>query len=291
MKAPFHVHAHIGDHPLIPGGHNWMDLRISDTKMNVADAALTVPDSVRNAPAPQAQVVKTQLAPGVVLMGGGSHNSVAVEFKDFVTVIEGPLNQQRSLAVIAEVKRTFPGKPIRYLVNTHNHFDHLGGVRTFVAEGATVITDDRNRNFYQRVVLAPQSRTLQPDRLSQRPFAPTGPGTLELQTFTDKYTISDGNETIELYHVDGLNHSDNMLIAYLPKEKIAINADLYSPPPAGGNLQNVNASGVALFRNIKRLKLDVAQHVPIHGNPGGNADFERIVGPVAARTPAQGGGG
>jgi hypothetical protein len=98
---------------LIPGGHNWLDLRISDYKMNVADAALTVPDSVRNAPAPQVQVVKTQLAPGVVLMGGGSHNSVAVEFKDFVTVIEGPLNQQRSLAVIAEVKRTFPGKPIR----------------------------------------------------------------------------------------------------------------------------------------------------------------------------------
>jgi hypothetical protein len=44
-----------------------------------------------------------------------------------------------------------------------------------------------------------------------------------------------------------------------------------------------------LFRNIKRLKLDVAQHVPIHGNPGPNADFERIVGPVAARAPATGG--
>ena len=77
----------------------------------------------------------------------------------------------------------------------------------------------------------------------------------------------------------------------LPKEKIVINADLYGPPPAGGNLANVNANSVALFRNIKRLKLDVAQHVPIHGNPGPNADFERIVGPVAARTPAQGGGG
>ena len=60
---------------------------------------------------------------------------------------------------------------------------------------------------------------------------------------------------------------------------------------AGGNLQNVNANGVALFRNIKRLKLDVAQHVPIHGNPGPNADFERIVGPAAARAPAAGGGG
>ena len=82
-----------------------------------------------------------------------------------------------------------------------------------------------------------------------------------------------------------------MLIAYLPKEKIVVNADLYGPPPAGGNIQNVNANAVALYRNIKRLKLDVNQHVPIHGNPGSNADFERIVGPVAARAPQQGGGG
>jgi hypothetical protein len=141
-------------------------------------------------------------------------------------------------------------------------------------------------------VLAPQQRTLQFDRLSQRPPAPTGPGVLELQTFTDQYTISDGNETIELYHVDGLNHSDNMLIAYLPKEKILVNADLYTPPAQGASPSaNVSPNAVALFRNIKRLKLDVAQHVPIHGNPGGNADFERIVGPVAARTPQQGGGG
>jgi hypothetical protein len=68
-------------------------------------------------------------------------------------------------------------------------------------------------------------------------------------------------------------------------------ADLYGPPPQGGNLQNVSANAVVLFNNVKRLKLDVAQHVPIHGNPGSQADFERIVGPVAARTPAQGGGG
>jgi glyoxylase-like metal-dependent hydrolase (beta-lactamase superfamily II) len=292
VKAPFHLHAHMGDHPLIPGGHNWLDVQATDIKVNAADAAQAVPENVRNAQPAQVQVVKTQLAPGVVLMGGGSHNSVAVEFKDFVTVIEGPLNQQRSLAVIAETNRTFPNKPIRYLVNTHNHFDHLGGVRTYAAEGATVITDDRNRNFYQRVVLAPQQRTLQFDRLSQRPPAPTGPGVLELQTFTDQYTISDGNETIELYHVDGLNHSDNMLVAYLPKEKILINADLYTPPAQGAAAPaNVSPNAVALFQNVKRLKLDVAQHVPIHGNPGGNADFERIVGPVAARAPQQGGGG
>jgi glyoxylase-like metal-dependent hydrolase (beta-lactamase superfamily II) len=291
VKLPFRLHGHMGDHPLIPGGHNWIDLRVSDIKVNVPDAAQAVPDNVQNAPAPQERVVATTLAPGVVLMAGGSHNSVAVEFKDFVTVIEGPLSNQRSNAVIAEVRKTFPNKPIKYLVNTHNHFDHLGGVRGYVAEGATVITDDRNRNFYQRVVFAPQPRTLQPDRLSQRPFAPTGPGTLALQTFTDHYTISDGNETIELFHVDGLNHSDNMLIAYLPKEKIVVNADLYGPPAAGGTLANVSANAVALFNNVKRLKLDVAQHVPIHGNPGSQADFERIVAPVAARSRPTGDGG
>ena len=166
VNYPFHLHAHMGDHPLIPGGHNWLDLRTTDVKVNVADAAHG-PRRVRNAPSPtQARVVATTLAPGVVLMGGGSHNSIAVEFKDYVTVIEGPLSNQRTNAVVAEVRKTFPNKPIRYLVNTHNHFDHLGGVRGYVAEGATVITDDKNKNFYQRVVLAPQPRSLQTDRLS-----------------------------------------------------------------------------------------------------------------------------
>ena len=221
-------------------------------------------------------------------MGGGSHNSVAVEFKDYVAVIEAPLDQQRSLAVIAEVKKTFPNKPIRYVVNTHNHFDHLGGIRTYVAEGATVITEDKNREFYKNVVLAPQPRTLLPDRLSQRPFAPTGPGQLMLQTYTDSYTISDGNQTIELYTVEGLNHSDNMTIAYLPKAKLLVSADMGGPPPAGSPPPaNISNNSIVLYNNIKRLKLDVVTHAPIHGPPGPQAEFDRIVGPAAARAPQQ----
>ncbi|HMA70374.1 MAG TPA: MBL fold metallo-hydrolase [Xanthobacteraceae bacterium] len=290
-KFPFRSHAHQGDNPLVPGGHNWMEVRVTDAKVNVPDAALTVPDNARNAPAPQQRVAAQKLGDGVWLMGGSNANSVAVEFKDFIAVIEAPTNEVRSNAVIAEIKKTIPNKPIRYVVVTHHHFDHLGGVRTYAAEGATVIADDHDRDYFQKVVLGPQSRTLEPDRLSQFPFAPTGPGPVTLQTFTDEYSISDGQHSIKLYHVDNLNHADDMLVAYLPQDKILINADLYGPPPAGGTLANVNLNAVALFRNIKRLKLDVAQHVPIHGNPGSNADFERIVGPVAARTPAPGGGG
>jgi len=291
VKMAHRVHAHMGDHPLIPGGHNWLDLRISKIEVNGANTAQAVPDAVRNAALPvQNRVVTQTLAPGVVLMGGGSHNSLAVEFKDYVVMIEGPLSNQRTNAVVAETKKMFPNKPIRYLVNTHNHFDHLGGVRGYVAEGATVITDEKNKNFYQRVVLAPQSRTLSPDRLSQRPFAPTGPGQLNVQGFTDNYTISDGNQIVEVHHVEGLNHSDNMSIVYLPKQKILVSADMGGPPAAGTN-PPVNANAIVLYQNIKRLNLDVTTHVPIHGNAGPQSEFDRIVGPAAARAPALGGGG
>ncbi len=289
-KFPYHIHAHQGDHPLV-SGRNWMDVRVSEAKVNVADATVAVPDNVRNAPAPQMRVAAQKLADGVWLMGGGSHNSLAVEFKDFIAVVEGPLDDARSNAVIAEIKKNIPNKPIRYLVNTHHHWDHLGGARTYVAEGATVITDEKNKEFYQNVFLAPQPRSLSPDRLSEFPFGTTGPGTLSLQTFTDRYTIADSQHELVLYHVEGLNHAADMLIAYLPKEKILVNADLWSPPPQGGNVANVGANAVVLFNNIKRLKLDVTQHVPIHGNPGPQADFDRIVAPVAARTrPGNDGG-
>src|SRR5215471_2398023 len=290
-KFPFRIHAHQGDNSLVPGGHNWMELRVTDAKVNVPDAAVAVPDNVRTAPAPQVRVTAQKLGDGVWLMGGSGANSIAVEFKDFITVVEAPTSEARSNAVIAEIKKTIPNKPIRYVVVTHHHFDHSGGVRTYAAEGATVITDDHNKDYFSKVVLGPQSRALEPDRLSQFAFAPTGPGPLMLQTFTDSYAISDGQRSIILYHVENLNHANDMLVAYLPQDKILINADLYGPPPAGGTLANVNLNAVSLFRNIQRLKLDVAQHVPIHGNPGPNADFERIVGPVAARTPAPGGGG
>ena len=90
-------------------------------------------------------------------------------------------------------------------------------------------------------------------------------------------------EAANLYLVQGLQHSAGMLMVYLPAEKILINADLYSPTAPGASAPPVSASMTTLYRNIQRLKLDVSQHVPIHGNPSSNADFERTVGPAAAR--------
>ena len=97
---------------------------------------------------------------------------------------------------------------------------------------------------------------------------------------------------IELHAMEQFNHSDNMVIAYLPKQKILVTADMGGPPPAGTPAPaNVSPNSIALYRNIQRLKLDVGTHAPIHGNPGAHAEFERVVGPAAARAPQQGGGG
>jgi glyoxylase-like metal-dependent hydrolase (beta-lactamase superfamily II) len=289
IKAPFHIHMHQGDHPLVRG-MNYMDVQASDVKVNVQNASLAVPDAVRTAPAPRVNIQTTKLADGVWLLGGGSHNSLAVEFKDFAVIIEAPLDDARTNAVIAETKRLIPGKQIRYVVNTHHHWDHAGGLRAAYAEGATIVTNELNKDFYERVVLVPQPRTLSPDRLSQFPFATTGPGPGKLETYRDRYAISDGDQSVISYHVEGLNHAGDMAIVYLPKSKILVSADM-GPPAPGTPPANVSPNSIALYNNIKRLKLDVVQHVPIHGNPSSNADFERTVGPAAAQArPAAEGG-
>ena len=289
IKAPYHVHMHQGDHPLVRG-MNYMDVQATDVKVNIQNAPLTVPDVVRNAGLPKVNIQTTKLADGVWLIGGGSHNSVAVEFKDFAAIIEAPLDDARTNAVIAEIKRLIPGKQIRYVVNTHHHWDHSGGLRTVYAQGATIVTNELNREFYERVMLVPQPRSLSSDRLSQFPFATTGPGPGKLETYRERHAISDGDQSIISYHVDGFNHAGDMAIVYLPKSKLLISADM-GPPAAGTPVANVSPNSVALYNNIKRLKLDVSQHVPIHGNPSSNADFERTVGPAAARARPAGEGG
>jgi glyoxylase-like metal-dependent hydrolase (beta-lactamase superfamily II) len=275
VKFPIVIHHHEGDDRLNPG-HNALDIRVSNVQANVTVTALAVPDAVK-APAPPVRVESQRLADGVWLLAGGSHNSVAVEFRDFVTVVEAPLNEERSLAVIAEVHKLVPNKPIRYLVNTHHHFDHSGGTRTYVGEGATIVTHQGNRDFYEKVLFSPAPRTLQPDRL----FAlnPDVVRDAVFETVSQKYVLSDGTRTLDLYPVQGLLHNANMLMAYLPKERILINADLYSPPAPGAQPPAApSATMVTLNQNIQRLKLDVAQHVPIHGQVGTMDEFVRIVG-------------
>jgi len=278
VKYPTVLHIHQGD-PRLMTAHNSMEITLSNVQPNLSVAALPVPSEVASAAAPPVRAESQKLADGVWLIAGGSHNSLAVDFRDFVTVIEAPLNEERSLAVIAEVSKVIPNKPIKYVVNTHHHFDHSGGLRTYLAQGATVVSHQANREFLENVLFSPGTRTMMPDRFSTYyPYFSGGRRPLPIEFVNQKYVISDGLRTIELLPMQGNNHNGGMMLVYLPKEKILVNADMYTPPAQGAPAPAVNDNMRNLQQNIQRLRLDVAQHVPIHGQPGNAQQFAQIMG-------------
>jgi glyoxylase-like metal-dependent hydrolase (beta-lactamase superfamily II) len=286
LKFPTRFHHHddldntSSGNPVVRGGHHGFDITMADVQANLCGEDIIVPDAVRKATIPPVRVETQKLADGVYWMGGGSHHSVAVEFRDFVAVVEAPLNEARSIAVIAAIRKLIPGKTIDFVVNTHHHFDHAGGIRAYVhEEGSTIVTYRGNRDFYGQELLSQTAqRTLEPDRLSLYPPEETAEG-YRFETVTERYALSDGTRTMEVHHVRGLNHVEGMLMAYLPKEKILIEADMYNAPPPGAPPPPPSAAAKAFLNNVQRLKLDVATIVPIHGSTLPWADFLQQMAP------------
>lgn len=273
VKYPTYVHHHQGDE-LLNRGHNVLDVAVSSARANGRIDVLTPPASAKVPPIDVATIESEEIADGVWYIGGIRHGSVAVEFEDFVAVIEAPLNEKRAIAVIEEVYRLAPGKPIGYLVNTHHHFDHAGGVRTFAAEGATLVTHQDNYEYFRDMVLSSAPRTLEPDRYSV--FYPDRLRNAIIERVNQKFVISDGTRTLDVYSVLPFPHVTAMVIAYLPEQGIVVNADMYRPPDRGSAMPQANSSNRALLQTIEDNELDVDRHVGLHGGIGSHADFVRI---------------
>jgi glyoxylase-like metal-dependent hydrolase (beta-lactamase superfamily II) len=231
-----------------------LDVQVGIVEPNAA-VDIAVPDAVRTA---TERVTTDKLADGVWHVAGGSHNSVAIEMKDHLVLVEAPLNDGRTQPVIDAVKALAPGKPIRYVINSHPHFDHAGGLRTAVADGATIVTQAANVPFFERAFATPNR--IAPDRL-----AASG-RRASFMAVSDRAQLSDGTRTIDIHRITDSVHNDSFLMVYLPAEKILIEADAYTPlapntpPPAVANANNVN-----LVANIERLKLNVERIAPLHG--------------------------
>jgi glyoxylase-like metal-dependent hydrolase (beta-lactamase superfamily II) len=252
------------------GGFPAMDLTVTEVKPNAA-ADIPVPDSVRQAANPYVRVASQKAADGVWYVTGGSHHSVVIEMKDHVIVAEGPLNDDRALAVIKEARTLVPNKPIRYLVVSHHHFDHSGGVRAFAGEGATLITHEASRPFFARVVAAPA--TVSPDHLARSGRKATVEGV------RDRHVLTDGTRTVEIRHIAGILHADDMLMVYLPREKFLIEADAFTPPaPNTAPMSPPNPFNVSLAENIAKQGLAVDQILPLHGRIVPLADLHRAAG-------------
>ena len=238
-------------------GHPITDLLVTQT-INGEIRDLAAPARVASAAEPESEpatVTVEELASGVWFLAGQSHHSVLVEFPEYTVLVEAPQHDTRTLAVIEQARELVPDKPLRYVVNTHHHFDHSGGLRAAVAEGLTVITHESNRSLYDD--LTARQHNIVADHLAQHPAALI----LETVSSNEVYELSDGNRVLQLYRVGDNPHSDGMLVAYLPRERILIQADMYIAGVGGP----FAATAAVLLQSVQDRGLQVRSIVPIHG--------------------------
>ncbi len=252
------------------GGFPVLDLSVTDVKPNAAVDVQT-PESVRAATKVYSRVATQMVADGVWYLTGGSHHSVVIEMKDHLIVVEAPLNDERALAVIAEARSLAPGKPIRFVIASHHHFDHTGGLRAFAAEGATVVAHESIRAFLEGTLAAPA--TLAPDHMAKSPRKPVVEGV------RDRRVLTDGTRSVEILHLAGNAHADGLLMVYLPKEKLLSEADVFTPPPANTPpAVPPSPFTLNLIDNLTRLNLAVDRLLPLHGRLVPIADLHTAVG-------------
>jgi glyoxylase-like metal-dependent hydrolase (beta-lactamase superfamily II) len=202
---------------------------------------------------------------GVWHLTGQSHHSVLVEFPEYLVLIEAPQNDTRTLAVIEQARELQPEKPLRYVINTHHHFDHSGGMRAAVSEGLTVITHELNRPFFEDIVA--RQHTIVQDALATNPQ----PLAIETVPGDDRYVLEAGRQSLEIYPILNSPHADTLLMVYLPRERLLVEADVFSPgareAPFAANL----------LENIEQGSLRVDRVVPIHGSVVPFSELEEVV--------------
>ena len=266
IQFPTEMHRSWGNPP-----HPGHEIYITGVEANVPDAAVTVPQSVRDAAVNPENVVSEELAPGVWFLGGAGHNSMAIEFEDYSVIVEGPRSTARGRKVIEATRELVPTKPIRYVLNTHHHFDHSGGLRPFGADDIVIITHESNFNFYEGVFFDLRPRTLQKDNLSRAPRQ------VHYVLVGEEYSLTNGGRTLEVAHVEDIDHAADMLVGFLPAEGILVVADLFSRR-GPLNVGNPTDGQLALYHAVRRQGWEVNTIVPIHGPPTTWDEFLSIVG-------------
>ena len=241
------------------------DIRVTKQRVNGDAADLAAPAAARSAAPvagpPPAIVTAEEVAKGIWFLAGQSHHSVLVEFADHLLLIEAPQNDVRTLAVIAKARELRPGKPLTHVVNTHHHFDHSGGIRAAVSEGLGVITHKANEAFFQDVVA--RAHSIAPDALAKNKKP------LKLEVVDDMQAIRDDTMEVDLFHIIGSPHAATLLMAYFPRQRILVEADVYSPGSA------VQPYAANLLENLRQRRLAVDRIVPIHGTIAPFAELEK----------------
>lgn len=231
-----------------------LDLHVTRNRLDGEVAALAAPEPAKSAPVPAPAPVVVTAEPvgkGVWwLAGSGNHRSIVFEFADHLVLYEAPLNEGRTKAVIDRA-RTLSAKPLTTAIVSHHHFDHSGGLRAAVAEGLQIVTHRANEAFFKDLLARPH--TIVPDALQKSPRQ------AQFVFVDDRLTLKDAAMEVQLYHLLDNPREGTNLFAYVPAQRILVQADLYD------STWLRHSWGENVLANIERRKLKVDRHVPVHG--------------------------
>jgi hypothetical protein len=230
------------------------DLQVAKNTIggNVADLAAQASVTSAAAPTPPPVTVTVeQVAKGIWwLAGSGNHRSIVFEFDDHLVLYEAPVNEARSKAVIDKA-RTLSSKPLTKAIISHHHFDHSGGLRVAVAEGLTIVTHRSNEVFFKDLLA--RKHTIVPDALQQNPKEAT------FELVDDQMTLKDKSMEVQLYHLLDNPREGTNLYAYVPRERMLVQADLYDAS------WQQHLWGENVLTNLAQRKLRIDRDVPVHG--------------------------
>lgn len=248
------------------------DFRFADVTFNTELRAemFKVPEGIRAITFPTPTTI-TKHAEKVYTTNAGGYNVLFVDFNDYIFVMEAPGNDRVTAQAIEQIKKTIPGKPIKYAAVTHHHDDHAGGIRAYMAEGATLIIAPGEEAFFRKV--SGYRFQAEPDTLTRTPrepvFEPLKNG---------KRVFTDGATTVEIHDIGSGPHAEQMLVAYFPAHKLIYQGDLLNRPPVGDPI--ANDTSVHFLNWIEAKKLAVETMIPVHGPVTTMAEFRRAVADV-----------
>ena len=198
------------------------------------------------------------VGPNVSQVRGGTHNNIFIATDKYLVAVEAPNDDGQSQQAIAMAKQRYPGKPVRYLILTHHHVDHVGGMRTFAAEGATIVVGKGDGEYLRRALARPE--TLNPD-------APKKKFAAEVIEVDGKWSVNDGGREVDAYVLDN-PHAAPFLFPYVPDAKVGVVTDLYVP----GAPVSPNPMVMALAKGIEKWGIKPVTIVGGHGSVGPYAD-------------------
>ena len=210
-----------------------------------------------------------ELAPGIQHVVGGSHNSLIVEMKDHLIVFDAPVSDWQSTWTISAARGKYVRKPVKYLVLTHHHMDHAGGIRAYADAGATIVTGQGTAAHFRQVLAAPFTRNpvLSQSDLSRTPIVEV----------MGKHVLSDGTRQVELYVLDPNPHADGLLIGYVPDAKLGFVTDIWSPG-AAPLPDKLNPALASLVAGVKKAGIAPAKFAGGHGGAGDYAPLAALEG-------------